>query len=392
MRGLLWLLIVFAVATGFALAALHHSGYVVMVYPPWRIELALSFFIVLLLLSLGVFYLLVRLVIGTLNIPASVRAHHARKHAEKTQQLLHDCLLAWFEQRYGKAEKLAAELLEQPQAPVWVGLLAAQAAHEQKAFERRDAYLAEMDDPDSEWAMPAAIMRTGLWQEQRHFAEALAEIQRVRRVARRNPNLIWLELRLQQQLKNWDSVLPLAQELAAHGGHDDTVLQQYQRHAVTEIMRRKADTPEDARQWWLRQPEAVRHDVATVMAVTQALLQGGACLLARDLLEAALQQAWNTQLAALYGSCGGDSPLPLIEKIEGWLRDHPQDAGLLRALGQLCLQAQLWGKAEQYLQHSLTLADDPVTRVALARLQEQQGRPQAACEHYRAALEARIED
>lgn len=391
MKGILWLLLLFSTAVGFALAAMHHSGYVVMVYPPWRVEMALSFFIVLLLAGLGIFYLLVRLAIGTLNLPAMVRAYHTRQHGEKNQQLLETALIAWFEQRYGKAEKTAAELLEQPHAPPLAGLIAALSAHQLKAWDRRDAYLAELDHPDSLWAQPAAITRASLWTEQRRFAEALAEIQRLRRVDKRNPTLMWSELKLQQQLKNWQAVLDLSRELGEKDSINALMLQQFRRQAIAEHMRSLADQTEAARNQWKRLPQEERIHPDIVAPVVQGLLDAGNCLLARELLDAALEQHWDSHLAALYGSCGASDPVPLLEKIENWLKQHPQDAGLLRALGELCLDAQLWGKAEQYLKQSLALAESAATREALAQLEEKLGRPQAACEYYREALRLRRE-
>ncbi len=388
MKGILWLLLLFSTAVGFALATLHHSGYVVMVYPPWRVEMALSFFTVLLLAGLGVFYLLVRLAIGTLNLPATVRAYHTRRHEGKNRHLLETSLIAWFEQRYNRAEKTAAELLQQPHAPALAGLIAALSAHQLKAWDRRDGYLAELDHPDSPWALPAAITRASLWTEQRRYAEALDEVQRLRRVDRRNAALALSELKLQHQLRNWPAVLDLSKELADRDGNE-LMLQQFRRQAIVALMRKQAaDQTDTARNSWKRlSPEEQIHP-DFVAPVVQVLQDTGHCALARELLDEALTAHWDSRLAALYGGCHSDDPTPLLEKAENWLKQHPQDAGLLRSLGQLCLDAQLWGKAEHYLKQSLALAETSATLEALGRLEEKSGRPQAACEHYRSALRA----
>ena len=44
MKFLLWLLVLFAVAVAVTLAA-HNNGYVLLVYPPYRIELSLTLFV-----------------------------------------------------------------------------------------------------------------------------------------------------------------------------------------------------------------------------------------------------------------------------------------------------------------------------------------------------------
>jgi HemY protein len=42
-----------------------------------------------------------------------------------------------------------------------------------------------------------------------------------------------------------------------------------------------------------------------------------------------------------------------LQAAEGWLKNHPDDPGLLLTLGRLCLQSSLWGKARDYLEASL---------------------------------------
>ena len=60
MRALFWLLALFALAVGVSLAAGHNEGYVLLVLPPWRAEVSLNFFIVLLLCTLVVAYAALR--------------------------------------------------------------------------------------------------------------------------------------------------------------------------------------------------------------------------------------------------------------------------------------------------------------------------------------------
>ena len=83
----------------------------------------------------------------------------------------------------------------------------------------------------------------------------------------------------------------------------------------------------------------------------------------------------------------GADALPLIQKAEGWKKDHPEDADLLFALGRLCQQQQLWGKAQSFLESALKLADNEALKVrahrALARLFEHLGETDKAAKHYR---------
>jgi hypothetical protein len=60
-----------------------------------------------------------------------------------------------------------------------------------------------------------------------------------------------------------------------------------------------------------------------------------------------------SELAGLYAECRGGDTLGRIARAEKWLEKHPEDARLLLALGRLCREQQLWGKAQSYFEASL---------------------------------------
>jgi HemY protein len=76
-----------------------------------------------------------------------------------------------------------------------------------------------------------------------------------------------------------------------------------------------------------------------------------------------------------------------IERAERWLLEHEGDAQLLAALGRLCAHAELWGKAQSYLETSLSFGETSATHLALARLLDRLERGTEAQPHYRRAAE-----
>ena len=108
---------------------------------------------------------------------------------------------------------------------------------------------------------------------------------------------------------------------------------------------------------------------------------------ARTIIEESLKTAWASELVALYGECLGTDVRRQIELAEGWLPEHPDDAVLLLTLGKLCARQALWGKAESYLEASLSLAPSYSAHLALAQLKERRNLHEAAAEHYRLGLE-----
>ncbi len=75
-----------------------------------------------------------------------------------------------------------------------------------------------------------------------------------------------------------------------------------------------------------------------------------------------------------------------IERAENWLKEHPRDPHLLLALGRLCTRQALWGKAQSYIEASLSLETTRAAHLALAFLMEKMNKTDEACEHYRKSL------
>ena len=75
-----------------------------------------------------------------------------------------------------------------------------------------------------------------------------------------------------------------------------------------------------------------------------------------------------------------------LEQAERWLADHNQDPALLYALGVLCARAQLWGKAQTYLEASLALDNRWRTHLTLGEMLGRLGRSDEANAHFVAAL------
>lgn len=111
---------------------------------------------------------------------------------------------------------------------------------------------------------------------------------------------------------------------------------------------------------------------------------------AQAIIERSLDKEWDSELAGLYAECSGADALRQIERAERWLRDHREDGTLLFALGRLCAKQQLWGKAQSYLEASLSVEPTYAAHFELAQLHERQGRADEAHAHYRASLDLAV--
>jgi len=136
MRILLWLLTLFASAIGLAVLARFNPGNVVLFYPPFRIDMSLNFFVLLLVALFVVLYVFIRAVRVTQKLPGKVISYRRQKRENDSNKALRDSLKAFFEGRFGHAEKAATRAAELDDNAGVAALVGARAAHRMRQTDR----------------------------------------------------------------------------------------------------------------------------------------------------------------------------------------------------------------------------------------------------------------
>lgn len=383
MRTLLWGIAIAALAVGLTLAASHNTGYVLLALPPYRVELSLNLLLVLLVLGFAVGYALVRAVSAMLRLPQQVREYRVARRREKARAALLEALREYFAGRYGRAEKAAAASLELREQASLAAVLAARAAHELRAYERRDAYLEQAAAaPEGE---PARVVTAAeLLLEEHRYQEAL---EMLKQLPHRHTAALRLELKAQQQARNWEQVLALTEDLRKRNVFDASQAQRLRCYAFAENLKRKALDARALEEAWGRIPSSDRVDRRVAAAAARSYAALGDCSRAHRIIELAVDASWDSDLVGLYAECEGGDAVRRIERAEAWLATHAGDAVLLLTLGRLCFDQGLWGKAQSYLEASIAIEPTYTAHLALARLQEKLGNADAARRHHRESFE-----
>jgi HemY protein len=145
MKYVIWIIALFAAAVALA-AVSQNAAYVLLVYPPYRIEVSFILFVLLFIGCVIFLYALVKIVNVTLNMPGQVREFRQLHSQSKSRETLDEVLSAYFEGRYGTAEKTAELAMKSGETSVLYPIIAARAAHELHEYEKRDAYLKTAGD------------------------------------------------------------------------------------------------------------------------------------------------------------------------------------------------------------------------------------------------------
>lgn len=393
MRALFWLVAVFAAAVALAILGRAQDSYALFVYPPWRIEISLLLFVLGLAFAFGIGYALVRLVHHTLSLPLHVRAYRERRSRERSHAALALALQAYLEGRYARAEREARQAWEEGAAKGLAALIAARAAHGLGETARRDRWFERAAAAGESVQAARLVSQADLALDERDFARAREALLELHNSGPRHIATLRMLLRAERGAQNWAEVARLATLLAKRHAIPPAVAAEYQTQARVELLARAAGDRRGFEDEWRRID--ARDQVAPRVALTGAreATRLGNVALAREIIERALAEEWDGSLAAQYGDLPALEPAERakeagarIERAEGWLAQRPEDPQLLAALGRLCVQAELWGQAQKYLEASLAFAPSGTAHRELARLLERLGQPEAAA-HYRKAAE-----
>lgn len=388
MKFLIWLLALFAAAVAVTLAS-HNAGYVQIVFPPYKVEMALTFFVFALLGLFVVGYLVTRLVMATISLPEYVRAFREERAQSKGRSAMMEALTAFFEGRYAAAEKAAVRAMELGEKSGLNPIVAARAAHELREFDKRDTYLAQAEGRTVGESTMRLMAKTEFMLDQKQPQMALKSLKELSDTGmHKHIGALGLELKAQQQAHNWDAVLDVVAQLEKRNAIDKLIAVQLRQQAWLEKLRSQPADGESLRVLWKSIPGEFKRRSKIAAEAAQAFGRVGDCRSAQQLLTESLNAQWDSELVSLYGECRSDNGTAQIEQAERWLKEHTADAGLLLALGKLCTQQGLWGKARSYLDASVSLAPVPAAFVALGQLAEKMGRHDEALVHFQKAMQA----
>ena len=225
--------------------------------------------------------------------------------------------------------------------PLMHYLGAARAANELERYDEADDLLnrAREREPDAQLLVGLTraqlLINRGDYPQARNTLEELHGLQPQHRTV----------LRLMQQLyvtqHDWQALCVLLPELRKERVLKDSELRDLERRAwvasLQEAGERGLNEGETAlqplTQRWQNVPSALRADPAIVAGYAAQLLRLGAEEEAEEVLRHALKQGFDATLVQLYGQVRGRDPGKQLQAAEGWLKEHPNDPGLLLTPG-----------------------------------------------------------
>jgi len=382
MRWLFWVLLIMAMAMGVSLLA-SNQGYVLIVVPPYRLELSLNLLLILIALTFTALHLGLRLFNYTKNLPASVRARKEEQRQKNAHNAMLEALNYQLEGRYTLAERSASAALDLGESTGLSSLIAARASHKLHHKSQRDYYFAEAERIAPDAAVARLLSQAELYLDDRQYALTVSTLQKLEKIEPKYPPAMRLELKAQLRLNHWEQVLELLQQLEKRNAIETWQLTEIRQQVHINLINRIADDLPSLSNYWKKLPDDQKLNPRLAKLAASCFIALNDGKQAAEILEMSLTKRWNSELAGMLGDCITDNPTKQLQQAEFWLLSHEADANLLLSLGNMCAHLDLWGKAQSYLEASISVAPSAAAHIALAKLLEGRGETEAANAQYR---------
>lgn len=317
------------------------------------------------------------------------------KSRNRTLQGMRDFIEGHWPGAADKLEKSAAR----SELPAVNYLGAAAASHQMGDREAAARLLAKAEAAGQVDSYGAGLLRVRFHLQDRDFNRALPLVEELHRRDPRHPAALRLLASTRKGMRNWRGVEALLKDLDKYQALSPQELAVLEVEVHGEILATFAVSHDDrldaAEQdkaldrLWHDLPRHLHSNPLLIAEYSRQLVAQGRADKAEALLSRFLAKHWEPRLVDFYGTVPSDTAKQLVVA-EAWLREHADNAVLLRALGRLSARAELWGKARAYLEKSLSLSAAPETHAELGHLLVRLDDAPAALQSYRQGLEAAL--
>ncbi|MEQ6886337.1 heme biosynthesis HemY N-terminal domain-containing protein [Salicola sp. Rm-C-2C1-2] len=385
MRALLIVLLVALPAgTLLSLGIAEDPGYIRVSIGSWLVETNFWVGVSLAVLAALLLHWLLDMLRGLRLSPGAMGQWVRNTGRRRSRRVTTRGLLELAEGNWGRARKLLESGAGNAETPLINYLSAAEAAHQQGDQEEADRFLRLAWESTAGSDLAVGLTQARLQLNAERNEKALATLLRLRRKAPNHPHVMRQLANVYRNLEDWQALSELLPELRRHAALDESSLNELEQEVWLNVLDQAAERlerqPAEQRNLdhldrvWDQLPPARRKDESVVHHYADHLARLGAESRAESLLRKVLRQNWSDLLVNLYGRIRGARADEQLLMAENWLHQRPNNPELLLALGRISLRNQLWGKAREYLETSLSVRHSQETAAELCRLYAHLGR------------------
>jgi HemY protein len=424
MRALMWFLLLFALAVLLALLMGSNQPVVTIFWPPDKaIDFSLNFAVLALVALFLLAQMLLRASTLLRQLPQQARRWRMRQRERAMHGYLLDAMSHYIAGRFARARKSAQQALDQEaerqegttgstegelslpyraQLRALAHFMVAQGSHALQDIPERDKSMqAAQEEAENARGNAAVETREGLrlraarWLLDDHAPQqALEQLNTLPQGTTRRIQALRLRLQAARQLGRTELALETGRALVRHKAFSPEAGQVLMTRLASDTIASACDAEQLLHMCKQLEPtERSQPEVALLAAQRMLALEGDAerarawLLPVWELYVQTPESLTDTQRSRLFSTLDGTGSNGIdthwLERIEQAHLRNPHQPALQYLMGMVCLQRQLWGKAQQLLGQAVRgLTDEPTLRRnawrALAFLAEQRNDTEAA--------------
>jgi HemY protein len=370
-------------------------GYVLLAWGDTSIEMSIWVLLLIIVLVFAAMSLSLRFIIA-LNLPFRVLGSWQETSRIKRMQLqTRHGLLALADGQNMRAEKKFAELAPITSQPIVVLPALATALGRQGKIVEAQKVLKKLvtEFPGAQQLVHLKLAEIALYQGDDE--PALHALQSLHKLNPLHAEANQMLLDLLQRLQMWPQLISLLQVVGSNSQLSAEQLAQQQQlaygRAFSASRRQEGSAAKSSldqlQALWSKAPKNITSHGPSIISYAKAMarIEGDSVTNTEAFIEQSLKLQWLDELVLQYAHLPLTDLQKSLTKAEAWQANAKHSAALQLTLGRLCRRLELWGKAQDYLQASITLQASKEAHAEMARLQHKMGHVDVALEHYRQA-------
>ena len=363
-------------------------GYVLLAWGDTSLEMSVWVLLFSIVLAFVTLSLSLRFIIA-LNLPFQVLGDWQQtSRIKRTQLQTRQGLLALADGQNVRAEKKLAELAPTTGQPIVVLPALAKALGRQGKMAAAKLVLDKLvtDFPGAQQLAYLELAEICLYQGDDEGA--LEPLQSLHKLNPQHAEVNQLLLDLLQRRQMWPELISLLLVVGNANQLNEEQLTQQQQLAYGRAFSasRRQDgsaaksSLDELQALWKKAPKSITQHGPSIINYAKAMAR-----IEGVFIEQTLKLVWLDELVLDYAHLPLTDLQKSLTQAEAWQVNAQDSAALQLTLGRVCRRLELWGKAQDYLQASLSLQASKEAHAEMARLQHKMGHVDAAIEHYRLA-------
>lgn len=365
------------------------QSYLLIVVGDTSIEMSVWFALSVLLLSAVIYWLLHRLLVGSVRGFGSQVSRVFIGSKKRAIRQTSSGLLSFIEGNWRQSLRLLNRSAANSDAPLLNYLGAARSAYELGDEQQASRLLAKAEQEDPNAALAVALSQARMQLMANKYESCAATLERARKLSSKHPVILDMMRKVYVQLQDWESLEKIIPLLRRQKILSEDELAELEVLLYEKLLRQagQVDFSVSAIQSvWKRVPKNLQRVPSVTCLYVDLLERENELMAAESVLRKTLQKHWDDSLIIRYGLLKPVDAGRQLLHAEAWLKERPGNSYLMLTLGRLSLCNELWGKARDYFDSSLKLQVTPEACAELGRLLARLGEHKASTEYYQQGL------